>query len=112
MVDLERLMTIEGVLAAGEFGVGGSLIAYRGDLPEDRARDIAMICAANNLMGKMQVECFSRRSGMRWTPFRGWAASGGDYTVCIVGEIGVLVRTAFADFNEIYRILNEEATIP
>lgn len=112
MVDLDRLMELKGAVAAGEFGVGGSLIDFRGSLSQDSAEMVAMMCAANTLMGKMQAESFTRLTGMNWSPFKGWAVSAGDYTVCVMGEIGVFVETAKADFNQVFCALSEEATIP
>jgi roadblock/LC7 domain-containing protein len=48
---------------------------------------------------------------MNWRPFKGWAVSAGDYTICVMGDIGVFVETAKADFNAIYQTLGEEAGV-
>ncbi len=111
MANLDRLMGLRGATAAGEFTSGGDLVTYKGDLPEDIARLIAKMCAANTLMGTTQAENFTRISGMKWTPFHGWAVSAGDYSVCVMGHIGIFVETAKADFNDIYKILSEEAHV-
>jgi roadblock/LC7 domain-containing protein len=111
MADLDRLMGLGGATAAGEFTADGELVTFKGELPEDIARLIARMCAANTLMGATQAESFTRISGMKWTPFHGWAVSAGDYSVCILGHIGVFVETAKADFNDIYRVLGQEAHI-
>ena len=111
MANLERLMGLGGATAAGEFTPGGDLITYKGDLPEDIARLIAKMCAASSLMGATEADSFTRISGMKWMPFHGWAVSAGDYSVCVMGNIGVLVETAKADFNNIYEVLTQEAHI-
>jgi len=111
MANLDRLMELGGATAAGEFTPDGDLMSYKGELPEDIAHLIAKMCAANTLMGTIQAESFARISGMKWTPFHGWAVSAGDYSVCVLGHIGVFVETAKADFNDIYRVLSEEAHI-
>ena len=112
MANLDRLLGLKGAFSAGEFSADGELVSYKGDLTEDDARLIAKMCAANTLMGAMQAESFSRISGfMKWTPFHGWAVSAGDYSVCVMGHIGIFVETAEADFNEIYKVLAEEAHI-
>jgi roadblock/LC7 domain-containing protein len=107
MADIGKLMALEGAVAAGEFSLDGELIRYQGDLPEDAARWIAKTCAANSLMGATQAESFTHTTGMRWTPFHGWAVSAGDYSVCVVGHLGLFVETAKADFNAIFDLLSE-----
>jgi roadblock/LC7 domain-containing protein len=110
-VDLNRLMGLGGAVSAGEFGVDGHLISYKGDLSREHAEMIAMMCAANCSMGRMQAEGFTRYTGMKWTPFKGWAVSAGDFTVCVMGNAGVFVETAKADFNDIYRTLSDVAPL-
>ena len=111
MVNLKRLMGLSGAVAAYELTPGGELVSYKGDLSEDIAELVARMCAANSLMGTTQAETFTRISGMKWTPFQGWAVAAGDYSVCVRGEIAVFVETAKADFNNIFKILGEEAHI-
>ena len=111
MANLDRVMGLKGAVAAGEFTPGGDLVTFKGDLTEDIAKMTAKMCAANTLMGTTQAESFTLISGMRWTPFRGWAVAAGDYSVCVMGHIGVFVETAKADFNDIFKVLGEEAHI-
>ncbi len=107
MANLDKLMALPGAIAAGEFSVGGDLVASKGALKEEYAKMVAMMCAANSLMGKMQAESFSAHTGMKWTPFKGWAVSAGDYSVCVMGNAGVFVETAKADFNKIFATLGQ-----
>ena len=67
--------------------------------------------AANSLMGTTEAENLTRISGMKWMPFHGWAVAAGDFSVCVMGHIGVFVETAKADFNDIFKTLKEEAHI-
>jgi roadblock/LC7 domain-containing protein len=69
------------------------------------------MCAANSLMGASEADSFTRISGMKWMPFHGWAVAAGDYSVCVIGNIGVFVETAKADFNDILKVLSEEANV-
>lgn len=108
-VNLDKLMALPGVIAAGEFGPQGELIAYKGALKPEHAQMTALMCAANNLMLKMQAEGFSAYTGMQWTPFKGWAVAAGNYAVCVMGNAGVFVDTAQADFNQIFQTLGQEA---
>lgn len=110
MANLDRLMGLGGAVAAGEFTPDGELVTYQG-VPEDTARLIARMCAANTLTGQSQAEAFTRISGMQCTPFRGWAVTAGDFSMCVMGHTGVFVQTAKADFNDIFKVLGEEAHI-
>jgi len=111
MANLKRLMGLSGALAAYEWTPGGELVSYKGDIKEDIAEVVARLCAANTLMGTSQAEIFTRLSDLKWMPFHGWAVAAGDYSVCVMGYIGVFVETAKADFNEIFKILGEEAHV-
>jgi roadblock/LC7 domain-containing protein len=53
MADLDKLMGVKGVWAAGEFSPDGKLIAYKGNISEEHAAMAAMMCAANTLMAEM-----------------------------------------------------------
>ena len=111
MANLDRLMTLSGVVAAGEFSVDGGLVSYKGDFPRETARYIATLCAGKSLIGATEAAGLARMTGMDWLPFHGWAIAGGDYSICMIGRLGVLVETADGDFNEIYRVLSEEAEV-
>ncbi len=109
MADLDKLMMLEGAGAAGEFSPTGDLLRYAGDLPEYAAKHIAEVCAATTQMCAAHADGFSRITGMNWLPLNRWAFSAGDFAVCVMGNVGVFVRAAEADFNHIYKILSEEA---
>jgi roadblock/LC7 domain-containing protein len=111
MANLDRLIVLKGAVTAGEFTPNGELVSHKGDLTEEVARLIAKMCAANTMMGISQAESFTKISGMKWLPFHGWAVAAGDYSVCVVGNIGVFVETAKADFNDIFKTLSEEAHV-
>ena len=111
MANLKRLLKLKGAVSAGEFAPNGELLSYEGNPPEDIAHLIARMCAANTLRGISQSESFTRISGMRWSPFHGWAVAAGDYSVCVIGHLGVFVETAKADFNDIFKALSEEAHV-
>jgi roadblock/LC7 domain-containing protein len=107
MSHIDKLMELDGALAAGTFTKDGRLVEYRGELNRDWAQMIANLCAANTLMGAMQCESFSIYTGMNWKPFKGWAMSAGDYSICSMGQSGVLLETAKADFNRAFEVLEE-----
>lgn len=111
MAELSRLMDLRGAVAAWEFTPVGEIISYKGDLSEESLRPISKLCAANALMGESEVEGFARVAGSKWEPFHGFAMSAGDYSLCVIGHLAVYVETAKADFNEIYKVLADEAHV-
>ncbi|MGD8588389.1 MAG: DUF2173 family protein [Chromatiales bacterium] len=54
---------------------------------------------------------FTRISGMQWTPFQGWSVFAGNYSVCVMGHIGIFVETEKTVFNDTFKLLSEEAHI-
>jgi len=108
MANLDKLLQIKGVFAAGEFSDDGKLIAYKGDITEEEAAMAAEMCAANNIMAKMQADGYTALSGQEWTPLVGWALTGPKYSVCVVGNVGVFVKNDEVSFNEVFKALREE----
>jgi len=109
MANLDKLLQIKGVFAAGEFSDDGKLVAYKGDITEEEAAMAAEMCAANNAMAKMQTDGYTAFSGQEWTPLIGWALTGPKYSVCVVGNVGVFVKNDEVSFNEVFKALREEA---
>ena len=89
MSKLDELLTIDGVVAAGEFSADGTLIAYR----------------AKTHMFSTLAGALEQTTSMSWTPQKGWAYSGGDLTVAVGGHIGVFIKTEKADFNQLFKAL-------
>jgi roadblock/LC7 domain-containing protein len=107
MSDLDKLMSLSGAVAAGEFTKDGRLAGFKGDMDPKWTHMLANMCAANTLMGTMQCEAFSTYTGMKMAPFYGWAMSAGDYSICVMGHRGVMMATAKADFNAAFAALAE-----
>jgi roadblock/LC7 domain-containing protein len=105
MTSLDQLMKIGGVVAAGEFADDGKLLDIRGSLAPEIAEAAAQFCGTVNMTFKTLSGAFQQTSGMKWTPAKGWAFSGGEYSVCVGGGKGVFVETAKANFNELFKAL-------
>jgi roadblock/LC7 domain-containing protein len=106
---LQELLDIEGVVAAGEFNLDGSLVDFETsmDMSEEMAKMSAQFCATVSMMFNTLAGSFTQLSGMNWAPQQGWAYSGGDWTVAVGGggTRGVFVETAKADFNRLFEVL-------
>ncbi len=112
MDTLQELLDIEGVVAAVEFRLDGSLLDYEAkmDISEEMAQTTAQYFAAVSLMFNMLASSFTNLSSMDWVPQHGWAYSGGEWTACIGdgGRRGVFVETSKADFNRLFEALGDE----
>ena len=107
MAKLDELLTIDGVVAVGEFGADGTLIAYRSKthMPPEMLAQCAQFCASVTMMFSTLAGAFAQMTGMNWAPQQGWAYSGGDLTVAVGGHIGVFIKTDKANFNTLFQAL-------
>jgi roadblock/LC7 domain-containing protein len=104
---LEELLTLDGVVAAGEFRPDGSVVEFqsRMDMSSGFATMAAQFCATVTMLFNTLAPAFQGLSGMDWTPQQGWAYRGGDYTIAIGGYRGVFVETDKADLNALFGAL-------
>src|SRR5918911_1351879 len=111
MATLEELLSIEGVVAAGEFDPDGTLVDFQGsmDMSPEMAQMTAQFCATVTMMFNTLAGSYTRLSDMQWVPQQGWAYSGGEWTVAVGGGgyKGVFVETARANFNRLFGALVE-----
>ena len=107
MSDLDQLLVIDGVAAAGEFSGDGKLIAYKAnvEMSPELAAMSAQFCGSVTTLFNTLAGAFTQLSQMPWTPQQGWAYSGGDWTVAVGGTRGVFIETKKADFNRLFEIL-------
>jgi roadblock/LC7 domain-containing protein len=107
MANLDELLQIDGVFAAGEFTADGKLLDYksRGEMSNELAQMSAQFCASVSMLFNTLGGAFTQLSGMKWAPQQGWMYAGGDWTVAVGGNRGVFVETAKADFNKLYAAL-------
>ena len=106
MANLDQLLSIKGVWAAGEFSHDGKLLAYKGNISGEEAAMGAMMCAANAMMAEMQTQGFTAMSGKEWTPLVGFALTGPKYSVCVGKGVGVFVNNDEVSFNEVFKALS------
>ena len=101
---LDDLLKLKGVIAAGEFSSDGKLIEYRGrqDMPQDVLNLTAQFAAAVTQILAAFAAAHTKISGLNWIPEKGWAYSGRDMTIAVGGNRGVFVKTAEADFNQLF----------
>jgi len=112
MIGLDRLMEIEGVVAAGQFSDDGKIIRKVGELPGDLMKS-AELCVMQNRNAREFLKALDNRSERDWQPLLGWVVWGGKHSVVVVGNTRVFVETSRADYNElIIDLIGSEATGP
>jgi roadblock/LC7 domain-containing protein len=107
MATLDDLLKMPGVMAAGEFSADGKLVGYKAkmEMSPELAATTAQFCATVTMMFNTLAGAFTQLSEMNWVPQKGWAYSGGNWTVAVGGNRGVFVETARADFNKLFETL-------
>jgi roadblock/LC7 domain-containing protein len=112
MINLANLMSLNGAISAAECKSDGGHISYfvKGNQTQDLDKMTKRLCAINTLMATI-VESFNRSDEMNWMPFHGWTIAAGNFSVFVASPIILIVETDKADFNEIYRVINEEARL-
>jgi roadblock/LC7 domain-containing protein len=107
MATLDDLLKLSGVVAAGEFSADGKVVDFKAkmDMSRELAAQTAQFCATVTMLFNSLAGAYTQMSKMNWVPQKGWAYSGGDWTVAIGGNRGVFVETAKADFNNLFQVL-------
>ncbi|MGH7962111.1 MAG: DUF2173 family protein [Candidatus Binatia bacterium] len=104
---LGDMLSLGGAVAAGEYSVDGKSVGHKAtlDMPPELAAMAAQFCAAITMMFRTLSAIYTGLSKMTWLPAHGWLYSGGDWTIAVSGSYWTMVRTAEADFNELYAAL-------
>ena len=103
---ISQLMTIPGVIAAGEYAYRGDRYSYEGNISPEFARMASILCRSNTLSINMQSEMFTpfaEDCGCR--PVQGWIVRGGEMSVCVVGNIFCFVQNTEGVLNDVMTIM-------
>jgi len=107
---LDELLRIKGVIAAGEFAPNGKLLGFRSKgtpLPGDVVLLTDPFAAEVNQMLDALAAAYGWISGADVVPGQRWIYSGGDLTIAVDEGLGVVAKTAKADFNQLFTALIE-----
>ena len=112
MIGLDRLMKIEGVVAAGQFSEDGKVIRKVGDLPDD-LMESAELCVRQNQACRHFLDSLNGQSSREYGSLVGWTVWGSKYSVVVVGNTRVFVETSRGDYNQLMvDLIGSEATGP
>jgi roadblock/LC7 domain-containing protein len=103
---IKQLMTIPGVIAAGEFAYRGDRFSYQGALTSEFARMASILCRANTMSINMQSEIFNsfaENCGCR--PTQGWIVRGDNATICSIGNYFAFIENRKELLNDVMTIM-------
>ena len=106
---ISELMSLPGVIAAGEYAYRGDRYSYEGQITDEMARMASVMCRATSLGVHMQsniLGAVSSNSGL--SPSRGWTVNGPKYTVCVMSHYFCFLENEHAKFNDTLRLMFEE----
>ncbi len=110
MADLDKLINLDGVIAAFSFSSKGELQESRineGSEMNDTILDlVAHVCVANTSIATMQARGWENVTGMGgFYPVKGFSLIGFDWTVIANEEAGVIMPNDKADYEAAYTAL-------
>jgi roadblock/LC7 domain-containing protein len=109
MSAVAELMTLPGVIAAGEYAYRGDRFTYEGQLNDEMARLASIMCRATTMSVHMEgdmIDAFCDDCGL--SPMRGWAVRGPKFTVCVLANVFCFVDSAQGSLNDVLRMMQTE----
>ncbi|MGP0108485.1 MAG: DUF2173 family protein [Acidimicrobiales bacterium] len=114
MSEIDDLIAVKGVMIAGRFGPDWSLAEHKTEplffeVPAAMAV-LSTFCSAIQSMFSALAISLGGLTPAQWTPVHGWSASGGDYTIVLVGSHFAIADTSqLGSIDEIARLLERPA---
>ena len=110
MADLQKIMNLEGALAAFEFSDKGELLNSKINdetvIGTDVLDLLCHVCVANGAISTMQARGWEKMTGMTgFYPIKGFSLMGFEWTVVVNDHVGVIVNNKDIDFDQAYAAL-------
>ncbi len=111
MVDLEKLMTLNGAIGAFKMTESGELVDHKtskdSELNETILDLLCHVCVANMAIATMQARGWEKMTGMEgFYPVNGFSLVGFEWTAIVNGEFGVVISNDKTDYEAAYSLLN------
>ena len=100
MIGLDRLIEINGVVAAAQFSDDGKVIRKVGELRED-LMESAELCVSQNNACRSFLNTLNSKLPRNCGSLVGWIVWGSEYSVVVVGNTRVFVKTSRGDYNQL-----------
>ena len=104
-----ELMSLPGVIAAGEYSYRGDRYTYEGQLTDEMARMASIMCRATTMGVHMEGDIlgqFCEECGL--VPAKGWAVRGPKFAVCVMANVFCFLDTANASLTDTLHLLQKE----
>jgi roadblock/LC7 domain-containing protein len=112
MIGLDRLMETEGVVAAAQFSEEGKVIRKVGEMTEDLMESAELCVSQNNACGSF-LSALNSKLPRDYGSLLGWVVWGSKYSVVVVGNTRVFVKTSRGNYNQLMvDLIGSEATGP
>lgn len=104
-----QLMSLQGVIAAGEYSYRGDRYSYEGQLDDEMARMASIMCRATTMGVHMEGEILQSFCGdCGLMPTKGWAVRGPHFTVCVMANVFCFLDTTSASLNDTLALMRQE----
>jgi len=112
MSKLEKLIDIDGALAAFEFNPDGELqassISGQSKIEDDVLELLCHVCVANGAIATMQARGWEKMTKMEgFYPIQGFSLIGFEWTVLVSKCFGVIIANDKVDYDGTYAVLDE-----
>ncbi len=106
---LSEMVSIPGVIAAGEYAYRGDRFSYEGELDNEIARSASIMCRATTMALHMQTDMMkSLNSDCGCAPAQGWIVNGEKVSVCVYGNVFCFVDNSANSLNQIMQTLRDK----
>ena len=110
MKPIDKLASLTGVLAAGEFSYHGESYSYSGLLEPEQARMAAIMCRSNTESIRRQADLIASYADNNRPPQpRGWISTSELFSVCVVGTLFCFIDNATSSLNEVMEAMEKLA---
>jgi roadblock/LC7 domain-containing protein len=106
---VSELMSLPGVIAAGEYAFRGDRYSYEGNMTDEMARMASIMCRATSLgvhMESQMLGTLCAKCGL--SPSRGWAVRGPAFTVCVMSNYFCFLDNQNASLNDTLHLMLTE----
>jgi roadblock/LC7 domain-containing protein len=109
-IAFNKLLVLDGVVAACRFQDDGTIIDHAGILPDETMVHLARFAHWYRRMVSGNTDLLSLFSQMRgWAPSQGWIVMGQSMTVCGMGNTVLLQQNDEGSLNEVALALQDAA---
>jgi len=110
MVDLDKLMTLDGAIGAFQMTESGELIEHKvsqdSELNETILDLLCHVCVANMAIATMQARGWEKMTGMEgFYPVNGFSLVGFEWTAIVNSGFGVVISNDKTDYEAAYSLL-------